>query len=382
MASTHDTEPSYSLESSFYGPGALSCWYLTVITARVITPLLSNPSSSSSSSEKRSTFVSTLEHVASILYPCLSAGHLARQISLFEKNDIAKFADSVASLSFGGARELEIANPDLDPATVKAITGLNAPLRVCAIFLLIWALASVIPLIKVDGDKQPTEDGQPLPEGYEQPRASRPPLGWRILDQIPHVWVIGCILYLVHKCRQSDIAAAMTAMFGVYILHALLCLSFHCFFIWINVKTFLTSPDAWLGPLRRSAEPRKTVIKDSNRSLPGRYYPENLTFHSLLVVTVFIVYGTVVLGFAAAAGYTFWVFRFDYFPDVGVSMSSLDQILALVTGVFTIIFACKERLKQSALAIVLTGSQINRRTRNRDIGPPNTEQVRSVEWTV
>ncbi|KAK0750199.1 hypothetical protein B0T18DRAFT_445870 [Schizothecium vesticola] len=78
--------PPYDTQLSFYGPGALACWYLALLCALLTWALHATD---------RFTHLKLTPDIAFYaLYACLAAGHMAVQISRFSDDDIRRMCDA------------------------------------------------------------------------------------------------------------------------------------------------------------------------------------------------------------------------------------------------------------------------------------------------
>ncbi|KAK4189576.1 hypothetical protein QBC35DRAFT_493046 [Podospora australis] len=339
---TSDDEPGYSLETSFYGPGALACWYLTILTARIITPLLV-----SSQRPNTSTVLASFELIASILFPVFAAGHLAWQISLFAKEDISSLTGNLVLLYDGGAKKLEeVIEPSLSPKAIKAIVGINAPFRICIAFLLIWVLSHLIMPLYTQSD----QEAAPFLTSTDEP-SSR----W-ITHVVPTGWVVCCMIYMAVRCEFADASFLTTIFLAVYGL----CLhSFSAWLLCLGIRGLygLYSP---LDNMKRCINlylDRETDQWDWATRRP-RPWLGHRTREVVFVVAGLLLHGAYMCGFGMMLGYLLWTFRFLWFPDVGVGLLALDQLFALATGIITIMYTTKDLIYKKWQGLPLLPSSL------------------------
>ncbi|KAK4164125.1 hypothetical protein QBC43DRAFT_353823 [Cladorrhinum sp. PSN259] len=194
--STPEAGLSYSLELSFYGPGALWCWYLTILSV-IIAP--SSPTRPPGSMPKP-----TFDIICCLLFPCLAAGHLAIQTSRLDPESVGDINQSLWLLNRGGAELVQ----NMDGNTSQAILALNASLRVCMAFV---SGASALLIFRFWASWS---------------------LGFRIgvrhplllfVGAVPYIWVLSCIAYLGFKWSAIGIAWVLLGLHLLVTYKLLLC---------------------------------------------------------------------------------------------------------------------------------------------------------------
>jgi len=213
-------EPSYWLESSYYGPGALLGWYLTF--ASIIINWIWHPTA------RFAKLKASNEIIAFLTYPCLAAGHLVRQIALFEPRNrpLIQFDFYLPDLLWHD----EVTNDDpIAPSLRNTISAINAPFRICIIAITITSIV--------------------LLEIASSPSISRPrrtkPLPWAFL--LAHLCILTClgcipIIWGQPNLYFAFIRSAWAILFGLFCLVLTLFLiytvSFSVFMLIANLLVY------------------------------------------------------------------------------------------------------------------------------------------------
>jgi len=333
MAETSDGPP-FDPEASFYGPGALTAWYLTFPCVLLTWTL--HPT-------KHFTRLSlSADVVLYTLLASLAAGHMTVLLRHFRPDDITVFIRFLEPVSTSRTEAFE----QMDPALRKMILVLFASFRVGVMFL--WT-TTISLLCVMDGEWPGV-----------RPRRWRP-LPWVLF--ISELSVFGCFCFMAARCGLGIV------LWGVF------SYSFRCavYFFMVAVVSFITVFSCggmvcallyilgatvifpatlclvpMLGFVPRFLRPvsRSSIFKEL--SLTGRSARRRLcTFIILLVIVPFFCY--IFLCIAAFTPLITWVLlrlvwgllSELWFPDLGVRVSSFEQILSLSSGIIALLFAIK-----------------------------------------
>jgi len=351
MSSTSDT-PAYDLQTSFYGPGALSTWYLALLC--MLITWLFHPT-------KRFPRLSlSADVVFYALYACLAAGHMAVLIQHFEPDEILELEKYFRS-SYSNEAPQEKVLERFSPSLQKMVAGINAPFRIGVLFL--WAAG--FSLIAVFCVKDVTV----------RPRRRRM-LPWVLF--VSEAWVIGCFCFLATRCGMTTVLSTVCVYSGLYLwnfFQVLILGSVNLSAFQLTTSLFLQyGKDAlnWVSELGVSCQDVRRLFLQL--PLLASYLTSARKLLSLAVVFVeLLVYacliglllsglGLLFLGCGVMLGALSWYLPqwlwtkvcngWPGFPHLGVSMSAFDQILGLCTGfiavLFTIHTACGEKLDWAA----------------------------------
>lgn len=292
-------EPSYSLQSSFYGPGALWCWYLTFVSALIKSSLGLPPGPQQKP---------TVDILCLLLFPSLSGGHLVFQISQFDRDNAPKISDFIRLLSAGGIDTLRDHDDGADPTLNEIMAALNAPLRVCTLFVLAVTILLGVYV------------GSRVTAGKLRSSFRRSLLSSVILAS--YIWVGGCLGYFVFQCQQFG--TSLTADVMALAARGVLLPCWVAGFILFSMVLGLIG-EGFMELVRQRRSQNHQVRTRTLRSLAG---------------LVMALAGIVTIAWLCRS--SFLTFRFHYFPDVGVAVSELDQIFPILTGAICLSFSISE----------------------------------------
>ena len=320
MASTSD-DPPFDLEASLYGPGSLACWYLTILC--LFLTWASHPT-------KRFHRLSvSADMVLYALYACIATGHMAVMITRFASDDIAAFKESHGLSWTRVHREQPIDEKPHRPLTStqrEMIAGIDAPFSVGIIFLSINTLA-LISVVGVDDDEVRPRRWRPFP--------------WLLL--ITELWVSGCFCFLSARCGLGTVLTAM-ALFAFELVVRFLvaaCLVFAELAIVMFCGELLRQCGKKMYPgtrYRREWWSRTNLFRGILQVLATHVTWFNISGAVTGLVFLASVYALAVFLAWQLLQWFGSVVSGVWFPDVGVRLSALDQILALSSGLVAAIF--------------------------------------------
>jgi len=290
-ATISNDDSEFDPQTSLYGPGALLCWYLTLVC--VLVTWCTHPT------HHFGRLRITLDVVVFALYPCLAAGHMAILTSRFGREDLP----DVSTLLLPGwlRSEIETAGHFIPQSTAHAFRGSYT-------VAFIYALLASFTLLLIAAS-----DGIVV-----SPRRYRL-LPWLLL--LSNVWVLGCFCYVVSRVGLYGVfISSFTLMIvEVYFFAMLLCVVTLGFAI--ITAALLSCLDGLAGLADRFNVPWGVFLR--NFPGPGLIALAG-TIWGLLVSRIPSVYWQTCLN--------------PVFPNLEVKMSALDQILALSTGVIAFLF--------------------------------------------
>lgn len=313
MAQTlHDSEPTYDLQISFYGPGNLACWYLALLC--VLITWFFHPSKNFS----RLKIAPDLVFFA--LYACLSAGHMAAQIARFDADDIRQmneegaftfYAPSFYSYYFSKSFHEWDMFRNLSPRQKEMVMGLNSSFQVA--FTFHWVATCA--LLAVGYVKIKTA------ESRDRLKVRAKLLPWILV--ISELWVLGCFCYLAIRCGLKAVFHAVSGFsfpLVFLIVFSYVLIKQLCFSLW-NIGSSLKSHSCgdWLS-----------IIWSQSLLGWGKLLIEVSIGSMILLATIVGLYYTVTV---------------CAFPEVGVTLSGLDQILSLFTGIIAVLFTTSSVLE-------------------------------------
>jgi hypothetical protein len=297
--------PAYDPQLPFYGPGALACWHLSLLCVLLTWTL--HPIKS---------FVHlnlTPDVAFYTLYACLAAGHMAVQTSRFSAAEVAQLTGAGA-LGWNDARVQSYdVTRGMDEGMKAMVAGLNVSFRVAVYFF--WVGGCVLGAV-VWGKRV-----WPRRMGGVRRRARALP--WMVAGA--EAWTVGCFGWVAAKCGFWAVVSAFwqysiimgmlvgaSVMGGYVILFSSgLVYTLPRYSIWPEIQEF------W-------RDGRANGV-DYNRLFGIAYW-------NLFLMPV------IILQAAAAAWVLYRAVPLWGFPGLGVTMTGLDQLLGLCTGLVAVAF--------------------------------------------
>lgn len=296
---------AYDPQLPFYGPGALACWYLSLFCVLLTWTL--HPTKS---------FVHlnlTPDVAFYTLYACLAAGHMAVQASRLSPSELDQMRGAGA-LGWNDPRaQYYDVTERMDEGMKGMVAGLNVSFRVGVYFF--WVGGCVLGAVVGGKRMWPREMG-----GVRRRERALP---WMVAGA--EAWTVGCFGWAAARCGFWTVMSA----FWQYTIIMGMLVGASVVMAWVLVFMGLmmyTVPRYSFWP-----EMREFWEEARDRGVNYRHLLVMLVIG--LVAPVFLLF----YGFVA-----FWVLSWSVplsgFPDLGVSMTGLDQILALCTGLVALAF--------------------------------------------
>ena len=290
-ATISNDDSEFDPQTSLYGPGALLCWYLTLVC--VFVTWCTHPT------HHFGRLRITLDVVVFALYPCLAAGHMAILTSRFGRENLP----DVSKLLLPGKlrTEIETAGHFIPQSSAHAFRGSYTVAFIYVLF------ASFTLLLIAAGDGI-----------VASPRRYRL-LPWLLL--LSNVWVLGCFCYVVSRLGLD----------GVFVTSFTLLIAVVYFFVMplcVVTLGFAIITAALISCL------------DGLASLADRFnVPWGMFLRNFPGPGLIALAGTIWGLSVSRIPCFYWQTCLDpVFPNLGVKMSALDQILALSTGVVALLF--------------------------------------------
>lgn len=305
-------EPRFDLETSLYGPGSISCWYLTFLC--VLITWTSHPSKSF----RRLSL--TADVVLYALYACVAAGHMTVLVRHLESDELA------ALQAFLRSGSVEKGLQSLAPVVQKTMRGIDGPFRVGTMFLWVALLSFICMVTTAD----------PLV------RPRRRPLPWVFC--VAAVWVSGCFVFLAARCGLQAVGYAMLACTAKLGFASLLMIPLAYLGIYIPfvagmatllllyaVFSFVVGLSDLLGLRLKHLEGCIPIFSTGSGGWRVIISPPAAGF-AWLMFTMLLPNGRMVAATLWEGVAGIW------YPDVDVQMSAFDQVLALCSGITAILF--------------------------------------------
>jgi len=308
-------EPRFDLETSLYGPGSISCWFLTLLC--VLITWTSHPT------KNFRRLSVTVDVVLYALYACIAAGHMTALVRNLDTDEM------VALQTFFQSGSVEKTLEGLTPALQKTLRGIESPFRVGVIFLWV-ALFSFICMVIMVGP------------GVQVRRRRRRPLPW--LFCVATVWVSGCFVFLATHCGSRTVGYAALACtvklaLGWLIMIPTVYLGIcYCGIATMPIIFSLFAVFGFVGGLShllglRFKHLEGCLSRFSLGSGPwGLLTSPPCGVFAWLMYTTMLPNGRLVFGWFFESVIGFW------YPQVDVHMSAFDQILALCSGIVAVLF--------------------------------------------
>lgn len=296
---------AYDPQLPFYGPGALACWYLSLLCVLLTWTL--HPT-------KSFVHLSLTPDVAFYtLYACLAAGHMAVQAARFSASELDQLRGTGA-LGWSDARvQYHDVTGVMDEGMKGMVAGLNVSFRVGVYFF--WVGGCV--LGAVAGGKRM------WPRGMGPVRRRERALPWMVAGA--EAWTVGCFGLVAARCGFWTVVGAFweyTLINGI-LVGASALMTYLGFFI---SGMLYTVPRYGFWPeMREFWEEARAKGVDYRRLLV------------MLVIGLWVSSLGLLHAFVAV-WVLYWAVPLSGFPDLGVSITGLDQILALCTGLVALAF--------------------------------------------
>lgn len=300
-------EPELDLELSFYGPGSLACWYLALLC--VIITWSFHPT-------KNFLRLSLSPDIVFFaLYACLAAYHMAQQVTYFTPEEMASLNEVFnPNLEIPESQIVEKFSPPLQ----KKILCLKTAVGVCAIFLLLASFA-LIGIVLVKNDRV-------------RPRRRRL-LPWILF--FSELWVFCCSCFLASRCGLGNVEAAMF-LYSLICFCTLIAIYPLCGLVWLfSLCWFANLIEILIGSIsNHHFETLWFALRDL--SLVNPKGPPSCrmgwALGGILVSTGFLIASGWAFPALISVSIPIW------FPDLGVRIGALDQILSLSTGMMAVLF--------------------------------------------
>jgi len=301
-----DNHP-YSLASSYYGPGALWCWYFTIASVTITWTV---PPRTPLRNKKL-----TLDLIAAVLYPVIAAGHFLRQLARFPVDKTAELIDGIDEITTPNPiHQLHLTN---DSALRQKIISINAPLRVCNIFVVLSLPSTLFLLVMFYSPSMR--------------HLLKKPVFWTL--PVTSLWVPLIFLFYIIKCfgtRLVETIILSQMMLGTFaVLTILICgaavglLVLATIFLCCVVLVFLI------------------LAKHGWGMMLHKFFESWVTY--IVGFIGFILVGLMLVVCLVHPVPITWDLRHVMFPDVGVSIGEIDQAAALVVGIITFLFSLWEK---------------------------------------
>jgi len=309
-------EPGFDLETSFYGPGSLSAWYLTILCVGI--NWIVHPT------KKFSKLSLSADLVVCALYACLAAGHMTFLLQHFDQQEMATVGRFLGYLATFRPLEWE----PTDAAFKTKMEALNAPFRVGSAFFVMSGL-TLIGIFRMEE-----------PDLRQKPQKILP---WVLF--VAQAWVFGCLCFVAARCGLGAVllavgfssmattvllACAITTPGGVVVLVAVI--------LFVAIGGLVVAFWQLVIPTFEAVRNRrfKSLCKDA---LTGG----NIGLFVFLTFVWAWISGSGVLYLWVMPEVVSTPIKALY-PDLGVKMSAFDQILSLGAGIIALLFtvyACR-----------------------------------------
>lgn len=294
---------AYDPQLPFYGPGALACWYLSLLCVLLTWTL--HPTKS---------FVHlnlTPDVAFYTLYACLAAGHMAVQASRFTPAEVAQLTGAGA-LWWNDVRAQDFDTTEGMSEGMKGmVVGLNVSFRVGVFFF--WVGGCVLAVV-VGGERAWL--GAPM-------RRRERALPWMVAGA--EAWTVGCFGWVAARCGFGTVMSAFcqyTVIMGMLVGGSVIGAWVVCF----SMVMVFTVPRYLVWPEMKAFWGNAKAKGVNYKQLLG------ILYWTLFLLPVFI------LQCAMAVWVLYRAVPLWGFPDLGVSMTGLDQLLGLCTGLVAVAF--------------------------------------------
>lgn len=306
MSTNNTIPPEFDPQTSLYGPGALSCWYHTLLC--VLITWTTHPTHSFNH------LGITPDLVVFALYPCIAAGHLALQTSRFHRDHLPPL------LPMLDAQGPENTLDPNDEALKAAAASFCGSFHVTALFAT-FAMCTLSKITRMDDRIQDFKlhqlSGLLTSRGRSRSKW-KAPLPWLLL--LSGVWVSGCLGFVALSYSVLEMAVGLVMVVGQFGLFVLGLISIP--FAAVALTALLMSPIGVLTVLGLGDSPR---------------YSSVWTRAAVVVVPlVSVAIGGLLLYCIPSRDWSYALATI--LPNVGVRISALDQLLALGTGVVALLF--------------------------------------------
>lgn len=310
----------FELVSSFYGPGAVGCWYLVIISIMV-------SGFSNARFGPAAAFKVTNDFVCAVVYVAVAAGDVLLKFATcpFDRQELVNLIYRFEPYGAEEKAEWAVRNGGIDVEKVQLAWAVGAPLRICAFYLFCaGAFALVAPVRRV-----------------RESMASMLMIGvaaWVLAVVIYAVAASGnwCLLVTLLGFLFTQYAAACSSMLvltsavaGVYML---------CFCI-TQFPHQAAQRAASSGSLKRSL---KTLWADRREwgqwLFAGYTAVAGLTTAALFTLISNEKGGLTLWSFCNPMGLLLFL-RWGFIPETGVSVMEVDQATGIAYGLSTLGFA-------------------------------------------